>query len=460
MSNLVPNNIVLNTDSYKASHHRLLPKDARRVSSYIESRGGKFKETVFFGLQMFIKEYLLKRFTLEDIDEAEDILMPHMGVFNRDGWEKMYNLYGGRLPISISAAPEGTVIPTGNVMVQVENTDGMFPWLTSYVETPLIRGVWAPTTTATLSREIRKVIYKSLQRTSDDPDAEIDFKLHDFGARGVSSNETAGILGLSHLINFKGTDTLEGIRYGRAYYNEPMAGFSIPASEHSTITAWGGPEHEEEAFRNMLKEFGGEGKTFACVSDSYDIWNATDNIWGDNLKEEIINSGGTVVVRPDSGNPVDVPVEVIQRLMDKFGYTLNTKGFRVLPDYIRVIQGDGIDLQDIRSILYLMELKGLSASNIAFGMGGGLLQKTNRDTQKFAMKASSIYLGRDKLWHDVYKDPIGDKGKTSKKGRLKLTSELKTVRVEEEGDNIMREVFRNGVLLQEDSLARIRQRVG
>ena len=285
------NNLLLMTDSYKASHFLQYPEKTERVSSYIESRGGKWDRTVFFGLQMFLKEYLSKPITQEDIDEAEAFWTAHGEPFNREGWMHILNEHVGRLPIEIEAVDEGSVIPTRNVLVQIVNTDPTVPWLTSFLETALLRAVWYPTTVATNSFSAKEVIYRALQETADDADAEIGFKMHDFGARGVSSRESAMIGGAAHLVNFMGTDTVEGVLAARRYYGEDMAGFSIPAAEHSTITSWGGPSHEVDAFRNMLKQFAKPGALVAVVSDSYDIYNAASTLWGEVLKQEVIDSG-------------------------------------------------------------------------------------------------------------------------------------------------------------------------
>ena len=247
----------------------------------------------------------------------------------------------------------------------------------------------------------------------------------------------------------------------RRFYGEPMAGYSIPAAEHSTMTAWGS-EGEVDAYANMLKQFGGTGKLVAVVSDSYDLWNAIDNIWGGALKDQVMQSGGTLVIRPDSGDPVAVITEAIERLMVRFGCRTNQKGYRVLPDFIRVIQGDGISLITIEQILSAMKKRGLSADNIAFGLGGELLQKVNRDTMQFAMKASAVSI--DGQWREVYKDPVTDSGKRSKRGRLALVKTqmggYETVLESEvEGrENQLKTVFRNGKLLSETTFAEVRAR--
>lgn len=452
------NNLILNTDSYKASHFLQYPPGTEFVSSYVESRGGRYAQTLFFGLQAFLKQYLTSPISRSDIDEAEQLLNLHGLPFNREGWEYILKRYRGYLPLSIEAVPEGSLIPTGNVMMQVVNTDPAVPWLTSYLETALLRAIWYPTTVATFSFQVRRLINAYLEETAAGTEG-LAFKLHDFGARGASSNETAALGGLAHLVNFQGTDTVAALIAARRWYGAEMAGFSIPAAEHSTITAWG-EENEEAAYRNMLQQFAGENRLLAVVSDSYDLWNALDNLWGGSLRKEVINNGGTVVIRPDSGDPVKVVTQTIEWLMRKFGARQNVKGFWVLPDYIRVIQGDGINPDSIAEILAAMKAKGQSAENIAFGMGAALLQKVTRDTQRFAMKASAIRI--DGEWRDVYKDPITDPGKRSKAGRLALVEEdggLATVRREDACDrNLMVEVFRNGEILQEWDFEQVRQR--
>jgi nicotinamide phosphoribosyltransferase len=459
--------MVTRTDSYKFSQFLQYPKGTTHVSSYIESRGGEDK-SVFFGLQAFIKKYLTTPITMNDVKRAEHIVQAHGLPFNREGWEIIVNEYGGRLPLEIQAVPEGTVMETHNVQVQVVNTDPRLFWLTSYLETALLRAIWYPSTVATKSRKMKVLIAKALQKTSDVPVMDqLMFKLHDFGARGASSAETATLGGMGHLINFMGTDTFEALEGVMEFYNtDTIVGFSIPASEHSTITSWG-RENEVNAFENMLDTFGGPGKLLACVSDSFDIYAATRDLWGEKLRDKVIGMGGTLVVRPDSGDPETVPVEVIQILAEKFGYTVNSKGYKVLHPSVRVIQGDGINEHSLPKILENLKAAGFSADNIAFGMGGGLLQAWNRDTLKYAMKASAIRINQGE-WIGFSKDPITDAGKQSKKGRLGLAFEcgvgscghrtLPEDLANKKG-NLLRTVFRNGELLIEDTFEEIRTRV-
>lgn len=453
-------NLILNTDSYKASHYLQYPPGAEYVSSYIECRGGEFPETVFFGLQAFVKQYLCTPINAADIDEAETVLRAHGLPFNRAGWEHILRAHGGRLPLEISAVPEGTVLPLHNVMLQIVNTDPACYWLTSYIETALVRAIWYPVTVATQSREIKKIIAHYLRETADSLDG-LPFKLHDFGARGASSLESAMLGGMAHLVNFQGTDTVSALVAARRWYSADMPAFSIPAAEHSTMTAWG-KEREADAYKNMLDQFAGEGKLVAVVSDSYDLWNAIENIWGDKLKQRVVNSGGTLVVRPDSGDPVRIVTESLERLMRIFGHSVNSKGYRLLPDFIRVIQGDGISRHSIPKILQAMQERRQSADNITFGMGGELLQKLNRDTLSFAMKASAICI--DGKWRGVYKDPVTGPEKKSKRGRLALVRDNSgrptTIALEKLGrrENLLQPLFRDGELLHETSFDQVRAR--
>ncbi|RZJ13045.1 MAG: nicotinate phosphoribosyltransferase [Rubrivivax sp.] len=456
--------LVLNTDSYKTSHWRQYPPGTTTVFSYIEARGGALPFTVFFGLQALLKEYFTKPVTTDDVALAEEVCAAHGVPFNRDGWLHIVHTHGGRLPLRIRAVPEGTVVPINHALVTVENTDPACWWLTSYVETALLR-VWYPTTIASQGLSTRRLIADALARTGSL--GGLPFKLHDFGARGVSSLESAMLGGMAHLVNFRGTDTITALLGARLYYGETMAGFSIPAAEHSTITAWG-RDGELEAYRNMLRQFGKPGALLAVVSDSYDIDVAVSRLWGGALREEVIASGATVVIRPDSGDPTSVVLRTVRALDASFGGDMNVKGYKVLR-HVRVMQGDGITHATIASILGALESAGYSADNIGFGQGGALLQQVNRDTLGFAMKASAAEVNGQ--WRDVFKAPVTDPAKRSKAGRLTLMRRgevFATVRLDSPGYldargqgglEVMRTVYEDGRLLVDDSFAAIRARV-
>lgn len=451
-------NRILDTDSYKTSHYLQYPPNTENVFSYLESRGSDRKgwqSSLFFGLQYILKEYFDEPISWDEYYEASALVPKHMVPFNNDGWKLLIDRHHGRLPLRIRAAPEGSIIPLHNALMTVENTDPDFAWLTSYFETQLMR-LWYPITVATQSYYLKKLIYSHLSKTADDPANEILFKLHDFGSRGVSSAESAAIGGAAHLVNFRGTDTIIAIRLLRDYYNEEVSAYSIPAAEHSTITSWG-KEHEVDAYRNMLKRYAKPGGMLAVVSDSWDIYNAVENIWGDILRREVVDSGATIIIRPDSGDPVEVVTKVASLLADKFGTETNSKGYKVLRN-VRIIQGDGVNPDSIEEILNNLTSAGFSTTNISFGMGGALLQKVDRDSLKFAFKCSAIRIGD--VWKDVYKDPVTDSNKRSKRGRLDLVKTVdadgkiiyETIRTDQLDRHsatvatAMRTVFENGEL--------------
>lgn len=474
------NNLVLKTDSYKPTQFKQYPKNTTKVFSYYESRQTDTPIT-FFGLYPILKRYLAgKVVTVEKVEQAKEFFEEHYGrddAFNYEGWMKIATELDGKLPLKIRAVPEGTTVPGRNVLFTVENTEDDFYWLTNYMETILCQ-VWYPTTVATNSRLIRETVLEYNERTSvSDPKEIANFQVHDFGYRGVSSVETAGLGGAAHLLWFLGTDTIEAISMIKDVYGaKEMPAFSIPASEHSTITSW---KKELEAFRNMLKQY--PTGMVACVSDSYDIMRAVRDYWGTELRDEILNRDGRLVVRPDSGDPVVSTLKVMEALWEKFGEfgEINSKGYKVLPPQIRMIQGDGIDREMVSEILQNFEESGFSSENIAFGSGGGLLQKFNRDTFRFAFKCSMIEVEGEEGDRDVRKSPkewnsegeYVESFKKSKAGRLDLfrnplkNGEYFTKDVNESFPNEawtlnsqMRTVFENGELKNEETFDEIRQR--
>lgn len=472
-------NIIKKTDSYKPSHWKQYPKRTRYIRSYLESRGSvtdrfgnpRYRYTVPFGLYYYLRMYLAgKVITREMIEECKVFFEQHLGpdIFNYDGWIRMLEKHGGRLPIQIEAVKEGTVVPLSNVLMSVVNTDPEFPWITNYIETLLVL-VWYPTTIATNSRHIKEICKTYHELTSDAPIETIDFQVHDFGFRGVSSVESAGIGDAGHLVSFMGTDTLMGIDVIQQVYEyTKMPAFSIPASEHSTMTLLG-REGEPDQMERMLDQY--PTGLVACVSDSYDIMNAVNNIWGDKLRDKILNRDGRLVIRPDSGDPVITTQKIVYALWNKFGGTTNSKGYRVLHDNVRIIQGDGIDMDTIEDILQNFQAHGFSSENIVFGSGGGLLQKFDRDTLKFAFKCSYADIAGNVI--DVRKSPkeFTEDGeyvqsfKTSKAGDLALVKDedgtFRTVQREEAGDNnLLNTVFLDGYIMPNalDSFDNIRER--
>ncbi len=461
-------NIILLSDSYKYSHKLQYPKNVTYMNSYLESRGSDGRQmalpvTQFVGLQYYLKKYLSTQVTKEMVDEAKEVIELHGLYFDYNGWMKVVDKHNGYLPLKIRAVREGSIIPRRNVLMTIESTDSELYWVVGFIETLLMK-VWYPTTVATLSYNIKDMISKYMLKTSDTMD-KLPFMLHDFGYRGASSEESAAIGGFAHLVNFLGTDNVSSLVLAKKYYNANMAGFSIPASEHSTITAWGSDQvAEKEAFKNMIDQFGNKYPLIACVSDSFDFSKALDT-WGE-LKDDIIASGSTLVIRPDSGDAKSNILLALRKLEEQFGCTENTKGYKVLNN-VAIIQGDGVNFDLIYDILSMMEEFGYSADNIAFGMGGALLQgnntsSMNRDTHRFAIKCSAIV--RDGKLQDVFKDPITDNGKKSKKGRLDLiieNGEYKTIRLESRNgyhpDSQLVTYYENGCIYESDTLDEIRQ---
>ena len=450
------------SDSYKYTHAPQYEKGTTEVHAYHESRGGIYPVSVFNGLQYPLKAIFCQRITPGDVTEARDMANQHFGrdLFNLDGWNHIVNNLGGRWPIEVHAMPEGSVVPIHNALMYIKNTDPKSYWATNFSETLLVQD-WYPTTVATLSRHALRVIRK--YRTLTGGLGGLQFALHDFGFRGASSVETAKIGGTSHLMNFMGTDTFPALFHAKDYYGaKSAAGFSIPASEHSTITSWK-RSREYLAFLNMLEQYP-EGLV-ACVSDSYDLMAACDAWGSDPLKSLILARPGTLVVRPDSGDPVTTVLATIERLGSKFGFTTNVEGYKELPPQIRIIQGDGVNPDSIEQILIALMNAGWSAGNIAFGMGGALLQQVNRDTQKNAFKCCYTVVNGEE--RDVFKDPVTDTGKRSKAGRLKVIEPKSgvrmTVRMDDPAyaqyENQMRMVFKNGELLIDYNLDQIRTRI-
>lgn len=480
-----PDNLILCSDAYKFSHHRFYGSTMTKMISYLESRGGKFSETLFYGLQIVLKQYLEGiAITKEEVDEAYELLGTKLGVFGRDDvfdrskFDYIVDKYDGKLPISIKAVPEGTVVGTKNVLFTIESLDENCAWLTNFLESILLQ-VWYPITVATLSREVRKIVRKSFEDcTSYDEgliDFLVDFVLNDFGFRGVSSVQSAKIGGSAHLVNFKGSDTVIASKLVRDIYNTDVVyGLSIPATEHSIMTLKG-EEGEIELMKRVLTLF--PTGLVACVSDSFNIFKACAEKWGTELRDLILSRpsepGNQLVIRPDSGHVINTLKEIFNILFDKFGYTVNEKGYKVLPPQVRVIQGDGVNLDSIKEIYAMLKAEKISPENLALGMGGKLLQADiNRDTNNFATKACFAILdGEEK---NVVKSPtemdangnITKSFKKSKQGRLKLVKNddgtYRTVTsMDSDFDTVkdeLVEVFRMGEILVDYKFEDIRER--
>ena len=466
---MIGDNLLLRTDSYKQTHWKFYPPDLSYMTSYLEARaGGEYDKVVFFGLQYQIKRYLEGRVVTQTlIEEADAFCKAHFGAdyFNRAGWEHVLYEHGGQLPVVIKAVPEGTIVPESNVLLTIQNTCGECPFVVNFVETLLVQ-LWYPCTVATISWHIKQEMRRALDATGRTDN--LPYMLHDFGYRGATSVEGAAIGGAAHLLNFMGTDTLAAIELLREYYNEPDVsniGRSVAATEHSTMCAWG-EKGERRAIQQILETI--TTGVVSIVSDSYDVDRVIRDYLSDNFLVDIIgNSDRRVVVRPDSGDPAEMIVNCLERLENGFGSIVNAKGFRVLPDCIRLLYGDGINRRSIPKIMQAVTSAGFALENVLFGSGGGLLQDCNRDTQRFAMKCNRASTGPDGDWYPVFKRPASDSTKNSKSGALclirdRVTNELSTADIRDVDwrryAEALRVVFKDGTIYCEDTLTEIRAR--
>lgn len=480
-----PDNLILCSDGYKYSHHKFYGAEMTKMISYMESRGGKFEETVFYGLQIVLKKYLEGiAITTEEVDEAHEYLGTKYGIFGRDDvfdrskFDYIVEKYDGRLPISIKAVPEGTVVNYKNVLFVIESLDENCAWLTNFLESILLQ-VWYPITVASLSREVRKIVVKAFKKCTsydnDTIDFLVDFVLNDFGFRGTSSVQSASIGGSAHLLNFLGSDTVVASKLIRDIYNtDRIYGLSIPATEHSIMTLKG-EAGELEMMKRVLTQF--PTGLVACVSDSYNIFRACSEYWGTELRDLILSRpaepGNQLVIRPDSGHVLNTLREVFNILFDKFGYTTNDKGYKVLPPQIRVIQGDGVNLESIKEIYAMLDAEKISPENLALGMGGKLLQADiDRDTNNFATKACAAVVDGEEV--TIVKSPtemdefgnLTKSFKKSKQGKLKLVNNFDgTYRTVtsldpdyDDVEDVLVEVFNMGDIIVEQTYEEVRAR--
>lgn len=438
------------TDSYKFSHYNQYPEGTQQVFSYMEARGinnrslglhgvSDVDTIVFYGLQDYL-DLLACGITWDNIQEVQQVSMVHGVPFNSHGWLRLLHKYNGRLPLEIKALPEGSIVKPGTPLLTITNTDDEFPWLVGWFETLLMK-LWYPTTVATKSYHVKNMLKVYWDKTSDNPEG-VDFAYHNFGDRGSTSVAAAVCGGSAHLTQFKGTDNFGCLKYIQDVYYDPIGGlgYSIPASEHSTVTSWE-KLGEFSMYESFLETYKGS-PMIACVLDSYDIYRAVKFVCRE-LNHKIESPEyPTFVIRPDSGEPISV-IRSILYIMETEGvsYTVNSKGYKVFNKY-RILWGDGITPKVMQEVLDMITKVGYASDNIAFGSGGDLMQNLNRDTLKFAIKCSAIKVNG--TWRDVYKDPVTDKSKVSKKGIIS-SPELQTV-------------FRNGEVTKRTTFKEVRQR--
>lgn len=479
---------VNNTDGYKTSHYAMMPPGTNKVFANFTNRSSRrgLDKVVTFGLQYFVKRYLMRDWNenffnqpkekvikahkrrLDNYLGKDKVSMDHIAALH----DKQY------LPLEIRALPEGSLVPLKVPAITVENTTDDSYWLTNYIETNLSDTIWFPSSSATTALLYRRLLDSYAAKTSDIPEF-VDVQAHDFSMRGHTSLESACVSGMGHLLSFTGTDTIPAIDYLEQYYNadsdKEVVGVSVPASEHSVMT-FGGREGEAEIIKRLIQVVYPDG-VVSLVCDSYDFFKTiNETIRG--LKDEILARNGTLVIRPDSGDPVEIVCGnpdsgdeleqkgAIQLLWEIFGGRVNCKGYKQLDSHVGVIYGDSITLDRAYKICDLLEQVGFASTNVVFGVGSFTYQYLTRDTDGSAMKTTYGEVNHTGI--NIFKDPKTDSGfKKSARGLLavlwkdgnyELVQEASR-ELQQSGWNMLQPVFRNGQLLRDHTLSEIRNRL-
>lgn len=448
-------NLILATDAYKLTHHLQYPAQLTKLYSYGEARvGGQNEQVSWFGLQMILQAYFTQPITDDMIDAAarvSELTFNTTAYFNREVWEKVRDL--GYFPVKIKALPEGMTVPTGNALFTIESTADWFATSLNVLEDVLMH-VWYPTTIATNSMGIRQRLAPLFEKSGTL--ANLAVAVNDFGLRGATSLETAKRGGAAHLLHFQGSDNLAASAYFESVYGVPGRALSVWATEHSVATAYG-PGSGEFDYVNAQLDRAPDDAILSIVIDSYDAINFVKNVIGSPaIKARIMARSGRIVLRPDSGDPQTIDLEVLALLADIFGTTQNAQGYRVLQHQVGIIQGDGMKADTIVALYEALLAAGWSADNLVVGSGGGLLQEGfTRDTERFAIKAAYAELANGQTIN-IQKVPKTDASKASKAGLLKVirrAGQLVTVAQSEPGEDLLTTVYENGVLAPVDGQA-------
>jgi nicotinamide phosphoribosyltransferase len=476
---------MLYKDFYKADHISQYPKNTSKVYSNLTARYSRLPEvtgTVVFGIQYFVKDYLIRRFNDGFFKQPkEKVLAQYQRRMNNSlglnavRTEHIAALHDlGYLPILIKALPEGTVCPLRTPMLTITNTHPDFYWLTNTLETLMSNVLWHPMTSATIAYEYRKMLDGFADLTSDMTDF-VQWQGHDFSMRGQSSFESSLASGAAHLLSFTGGDTIPSIDWLEHFYNadsdKELIGGSVAATEHS-VMCMGGQETERETYERLLTQVYPKG-IVSIVSDTWDYWKVLNETVRD-MKDKIMARDGKFVVRPDSGDPVKIVCGdpsapkgslehkgTIQLLWEIFGGTNNSKGYKQLDSHVGCIYGDSITLERCHEINKRLMEAGFASTNMVYGIGSYTYQYVTRDTFGFAVKATyGIVDGKPR---ELFKTPKTDNGvKYSAKGLLRVNADLSLsegVSVDEEKTGALETVFRDGELIRDETLAQIRKRL-
>ena len=493
-------NAMLMTDGYKLDHRRQYPKGTEYVYSNWTPRSNEYfpqakDGAVVFGIQYFIKKYLIDYFNNEFFGVSEDKAVKtfkrRVDTFlgeNEVGVEHIRALHRlGYLPIRIKALPEGSICPIRVPMLTIVNTHPDFFWITNFLETLMSCELWLPMTSATTARVYRKELERHAAKTGFSKDIELGFLCHDFSMRGMAGLDASMTSGMGHLTSFVGSETIPAIDALEKYYNanadNEIIAMTVPATEHSVMCA-GGLEDEFGTFKRLITEVYPKGFV-SIVSDTWDLWKVvTDYL--PKLKYEILSRDGRLVVRPDSGDPVEIICGykaeereeltfeenaspnvrgVYEILWDTFGGTINEYGYKVLDPHIGIIYGDSITIERQREIYRRLEEKGFAATNLVLGIGSYTYQYRTRDSLGFAMKATWCQINGEAK--EIFKQPKTDSGmKNSLKGLIQVLKDDKgvyyandCVSKAEEDVSCLTTVFLDGKLTKEFSLNEIRERL-
>ena len=477
-------------DFYKTDHRRQYPEGTTEVYANFTPRSSKLAKVlenkdvkvVFFGLQYFIKDFLIdswnEQFFKQDKKKVVKAYKRRMDcslgkdAIDTSHIEALHDL--GFLPIKIKSLPEGTLVPIGVPVLTIVNTHSEFFWLTNYIESVISCYLWKPITSATTAFEYKKLFSEYAVKTGTSLDF-VQFQAHDFSFRGMSSVQDAALSGAAHLTSFYGTDSVPAIDLLEDYYyanaESEMLGGSVPATEHS-VMCMGTKDNEINTFRRLINELYPNG----IVSDTWDFWKVITEYTRE-LKEEILRRDGKVVIRPDSGDPVriicgdpEAPIDSpeykgdVECLWEIFGGTHTVSGHKLLDSHIGLIYGDSITIERANQIVRNLDKKGFSSGNVVFGVGSYTYQCVTRDNFGFAMKATSGVVNGER--RDIFKSPKTDSGtKKSAKGLLRIEKQDNTLilhdgqSVEQEEQGVLECIFKNGVLEKTVSLSDIRKRL-
>ena len=490
-------NIMLMSDGYKLSHHRMYPKGTELVFSNFTPRSSKHAPqgapkngVIVMGVKKCIEDLHknFEEFFNNDFDESVNELLDNylMTHYDMSHFRELHGL--GYLPIEIRALDEGSFCPIGVPFFTIHNTKKEFFWLTNFLETYISANLWKSTTCVSIASSYFREVQKSFDKTCVGVSSA--FNVHNFSARGMDSLDAMVQTDLGHLLFFNGSDTLPTMQVLKDLYGVVNYMGNVPASEHSVMCS-GGKDTELETYRNLMNEF--PNGFLSLVSDTWDLWNVITNILPQ-LKEQIMSRDGRLVIRPDSGDPVDIICGIdlhsvegaeeyeminnpkpyhkgaIELLWDIFGGTINEQGYKVLDSHIGLIYGDSITIERARQIYKRLEAKGFATSNVVLGVGSYTYQYNTRDTFGMACKATYVEISGE--GQNIFKDPVTDDGtKKSATGLLVVKEEFgahgtsnpylvqeATWKQVYSEDNLLKIVYKDGVKKFKDSWAQITQR--